>query len=373
MQGEIPAAPNENGDREVGGPLGGPGGFDVSQLDMEDEGSDSGDEMEPHFLGDARLLYSAEAGGETGRCARRMMVFQGAVNGHQAVVLLDLGANANYVSKEWASRTGIQQRALAQSVDVTTATGATYTATTQLMCTDVRVVGKAHKTSLVIVPLGTYDVILGTPWFKATKPQFDWEQWTCNGRSVYAKGGRSVGHPGRRIRRLQSMAIGADHASRMGALVSQYSDVFATVLPKRVARAGALVHSFSMKADAKPIRDGERRRSPEELRLIREMVAEGMASGIIEDSSSDWCSQLHMVIKKDQHGVPTGKPRFCTDYRGVNQYMVKDAHPLPLPAVMFDQLRGATIFSKLDLTKGFYQIGLAPSAASTWPSPLPMG
>ena len=120
------------------------------------------------------------------------------------------------------------------------------------------------------------------------------------------------------------------------------------------------MHSFVMKEGAKPTVDGERRRSPEEIRLAREMVAEGEAAGIIEDSTSEWCSQLVMVIKKDQYGVPTGKPRFAVDYRRVNELMTKDAHPLPLPEVMFSHLKGATIFSKLDLTKGFYQIALHP-------------
>ena len=59
--------------------------------------------------------------------------------------------------------------------------------------------------------------------------------------------------------------------------------------------------------------------------------------------------------------MPTGKPRFAVDYRRVNELMVKDAHPLPLPEAMFAQLPGASIFSKLDLTKGFYQIALDPS------------
>jgi hypothetical protein len=90
------------------------------------------------------------------------------------------------------------------------------------------------------------------------------------------------------------------------------------------------------------------------------MVAEGEAAGIIEPSTSEWCSQLVMVMKKDQHGQPTGKPRFAVDYRRVNELMKKDAHPLPLPEVMFAQLKGATVFSKLDLTKGFYQIALDP-------------
>jgi hypothetical protein len=146
----------------------------------------------------------------------------------------------------------------------------------------------------------------------------------------------------------------------MGALAQKYSDVFASKLPRRVVNKEAVVHSFSMKEGAIPTRDGERRRSPEELRLIREMIAEGEAAGLIEDSNSEWCSQLVMVVKKDQYGVPTGKPRFAVDYRRVNLQMKKDAHPLPLPEAMFAQLKGSMVFSKLDLTKGFYQIGLDP-------------
>jgi hypothetical protein len=291
-----------------------------------------------------------------------MMVFQGTVAGYQALVLLDLGANANFVSERWARRHRLPERPMKTSTEVTTATGRTHAATTQLDSAEVRVVGRNHKTSLIVVPLSTYDVILGTPWFKATKPLFDWALWTCNGRAVYSQGGRSVGHPGRASRRLQALSIGAAHQSVMGPLAEKYREVFAAKLPPRstARREGALTHSFVMKDGARPTVDGERRKSPEELRLAREMVTEGEAAGLIEPSTSEWCSQLVMVVKKDQLGRPTGKPRFAVDYRRVNALMKKDAHPLPLPEVMFAQLKGATIFSKLDLTKGFYQIALAP-------------
>ena len=72
-------------------------------------------------------------------------------------------------------------------------------------------------------------------------------------------------------------------------------------------------------------------RAPEETRLAREMVQEGEAAGLIEPSTSELCSQLVMVMKKDQYGKPTGKPRFAVDYRRPNALMKKDAHPLPLP------------------------------------------
>ena len=247
-----------------------------------------------------------------------------------------------------------------KTTQVMTATGRTHTAATQVDGADVRVVGTRHRTSLIVVPLGTYDVILGTPWFHATRPAFNWADWTCNGQSVYAQGGRSVGQPGRTSRRLQAMVVGAAHQHVMTRLTERYGGVFASKLPPRVPREGALMHSFEMKEGAVPVKDGERRKSPEELRLAREMVEEGEAAGLIEPSTSEWVSQLVMVMKKDQHGQPTGKPRFAVDYRRVNALMKKDAHPLPLPEAMFGMLLGATVFSKLDLTKGFYQIGLDP-------------
>ena len=333
--------------------------FDANRLEAGGVDDDDGD-VEPRFLGDCALLYGHEASA-TAASSRRLMVFRGQVAGHTALVLLDSGANANFVSQGWARERSLPEQPLRKAAHVTTATGSTQATPTQVDAVDVDVVGTQCRVPLIVAPLGTYDVILGTPWFEQTLPLFDWERWTCNGHAVYAQGGRSVGRPGRTERRLQSVVVGAAHEAVMGRLLREYSDVFAAKLPKRVERVGATVHKFDMKDDARPTRDGERRQSVEEMRLAREMVAEGEAAGLIEASTSEWCSQLVMVVKKDQHGVPTGKPRFAVDYRRVNAQMKKDAHPLPLPDVMFAHLAGAVVFSKLDLTKGFYQIALDPA------------
>jgi hypothetical protein len=327
--------------------------FSLDHVDM----SDRDEAVQVGFLPDRLFCH----GTTTQDAARQLMVFQGSVNGHQAVILLDLGANSNFVSQAWAEKTGIVSRPLSRPTEVITATGGTYNATSQLMCTDVRVVGKAVKACLVLVPLVTYDVILGVPWFRVARPLFDWDLWTCNGRAAYTNAGRSIGHPGRTARRLQAITVAPQYTGALRKLLAKYASVFAAVLPTRVVNKDAMVHSFIMKEGSVPIRDGERRRSPDELRLAREMVREGEAAGIIEDSNSEWCSQLVMVVKKDQYGKRTGKPRFCVDYRRVNALMRKDSHPLPLPESMFAQLTGAKLFSKLDLTKGFYQIGLDPA------------
>ncbi|KAL4386916.1 hypothetical protein GQ457_09G017910 [Hibiscus cannabinus] len=46
----------------------------------------------------------------------------------------------------------------------------------------------------------------------------------------------------------------------------------------------------------------------------------------------------------------------CVDYRQLNKMMVKNKYPLPQIDDLFDRLRGASVFSKIDLRFGYYQL-----------------
>ena len=48
--------------------------------------------------------------------------------------------------------------------------------------------------------------------------------------------------------------------------------------------------------------------------------------------------------------------RMCMDYRQLNKLTVKNRYPLPCLDDLFDQVRGATVFSKIDLRSGYHQI-----------------
>jgi hypothetical protein len=56
------------------------------------------------------------------------------------------------------------------------------------------------------------------------------------------------------------------------------------------------------------------------------------------------------VLKKD------GIQRLCMDYRVLNEVTVKNKYPLHRIDDMFDQLRGARVFSTIDLRSGYHQL-----------------
>ena len=76
--------------------------------------------------------------------------------------------------------------------------------------------------------------------------------------------------------------------------------------------------------------------------------------GVIQPSCSPWASPIVLVKKKD------GNSRFCVDYRKLNEVKKKDAHPLPRFDDLLDALQGSTMFSKLDLRSGYWQVSIDP-------------
>jgi hypothetical protein len=56
------------------------------------------------------------------------------------------------------------------------------------------------------------------------------------------------------------------------------------------------------------------------------------------------------VLKKD------GTQRLCVGYRALNEVTIKNKYPLPWIDDLFDQIRGASVFSKIDLRSGYQQL-----------------
>jgi hypothetical protein len=72
--------------------------------------------------------------------------------------------------------------------------------------------------------------------------------------------------------------------------------------------------------------------------------------GPIRPSVSPWGAPVIFVRKKD------GSWRLCIDYRQLNKATVKNQYPLPRIDDLFDQMKGATVFSKIDLQSRYHQL-----------------
>jgi hypothetical protein len=83
-------------------------------------------------------------------------------------------------------------------------------------------------------------------------------------------------------------------------------------------------------------------------------LQELLEKGFIKPSSSPWGCPALFVKKKDQ------TLRMCVDYHPLNEVTIKNKYPLPRIDILFDQLVGAKVFSKIDLRYGYHQIKIRP-------------
>jgi hypothetical protein len=132
-------------------------------------------------------------------------------------------------------------------------------------------------------------------------------------------------------------------------IVREFLDVFPDDLPGMPPER-AIKFKIELQPGTAPIAKAPYKMSPMEMRELKIQLQGLLDTWYIRPSTSPWgCSAL-FVEKKDKELC------LCVDYRPLNAVTIKNKYPLPRIDIMFDQLAGAQVFSKIDLRSGYHQI-----------------
>ena len=85
---------------------------------------------------------------------------------------------------------------------------------------------------------------------------------------------------------------------------------------------------------------------------LKKDITDMMKMGVIRESSSPYASPVVVVKKKDNTN------RNCVDYRRLNKLTVFDPEPMPTAEHLFQKLNGDKYFTRIDLSKGYWQISI---------------
>lgn len=95
-----------------------------------------------------------------------------------------------------------------------------------------------------------------------------------------------------------------------------------------------------------PISKALYRMAPTKLRELKVQIQDLLTKGFIRPSVSPQGAHV-LFVKKDR------SMSLCINYRELNKVTVKNKYPLHR-IDLFDQLQGATVFSKIDLRSSYH-------------------
>ena len=140
------------------------------------------------------------------------------------------------------------------------------------------------------------------------------------------------------------------YEDQLAQLRIEFDDEFPKELPKGLPPDCGIMHGIDLIPSAKPMSKLAYCLSVNEAHEVEQQLGELVQQGFIQPSHSQWASPVLLVKKKD------GFMRMFVDYCGLNGITIKNKYPLPQVDELFDQLKGARYFSKIDLRSGYHRV-----------------
>lgn len=286
-----------------------------------------------------------------------------------ARVLFDSGSTYSFVSELFAKEIDLQPVQLGFQLQVVTPLKEHSLAWKYLSNVKMEISGESLTVELIILDMVEFDVILGMDWLGQHHALIDCKQkkivlTMSRGRKVEIRGSKKTQNislisaiathkhlvKGRMVYlvRLESVPTATTEPKDIR-VVQEYLDVFPDELPGLPPQRD-VEFVIDLVEGTKPLAKAAYRMAPAELRELKAQLDELLTKGYIRPSVSPWGAPVLFVKKKD------GSLRLCIDYRMLNQVTVKNKYPLPRIEDLFDQLREAKVFSKIDLRSGYHQL-----------------
>eukprot|EP00253_Pinus_taeda_P002643 PITA_02643 len=300
-----------------------------------------------------------------------MVEFEGKISDLTISVLIDPGATLSYVSPKVVERCNLQSIKFKNPWLVQLAIGAKRRVTAKVNDCSFSIAGQPVMADLIVIPLGSYDILIGMDWLEK-----HWSLVDCKTKIIYFRDHHGTRKEMQGIKRpVQIRPITANqlvkcirkgcqvYAIQVGyadskdkttilnnfPVIQDLTDVFPKEIPGLPPRRN-IDFTIELVPGAALVSRAPYRMSVPDLTELKMQLQELLDKDYIRPSVSPWGAPVLFVKKKD------GTLRMCIDYRQLNKLTIKNKYPIPRIDELFDQVKGATMFSKIDLRSGYHQM-----------------
>jgi hypothetical protein len=263
---------------------------------------------------------------------------------HPTIILFDSGASHTFISKKFVEQYCIPYHESREGFKIHSPGGQIFTKEVAFQV-PVTLAERDFPTNMIVLKGQDIDVILGMNWLAQHKAILNTEL-----RTIRLNYGQEeilltipVAKPIGRVYEVILLEI------QDILVVCEFPDIFPEDLPGLPPERD-VEFVIELKPGTTPISRRSYRMPPNELAELKTQLQDLLEKGFIRPSSSPWGCPAIFVKKKDQ------TLQMCVDYRPLNEVTIKNKYPLPWIDILFDQLTGARVFSKIDLRSGYHQI-----------------
>jgi hypothetical protein len=266
------------------------------------------------------------------------------VNDISAVVLFNSRASHSFISATYIGNHNLPLALLRCQMIVSSPRG---DMPARQLCPKVNleIRGVDFVANLIVLESKGIDVILGMDWLSKHKVLVNCAKKSLKLTTPKGKGMEFIAESMVTAKgvanRVKVNQLDASQGSKVP-VVNEFPNVFPKELPGMPPDQDIEL-VIKLKPGTTPIYKTPYRMATPELAELKEHIKELLEKGFIRPSSSLWRALMIFVLKKD------GTQRLCVDYHALNEVTIKNKYPLPRIDDMFDQLRGACEFSKINL------------------------